>query len=162
MEEKKAEESVQREALKYCVLRISRNSQKKSDWDKFSSSIFILAEILCKRMGRNGSTLNNFVSIPQYDEINRNIDTVWVKGLSPDFTINPFQPMFHFYTPWKHQKNLRFSAVFWGYRSGTLVEHGLLSKFNQNNQHLLPWIHQKTGFLMISVEKKLTDSLIFA
>ena len=26
----------------------------------------------------------------QYDEINRNIDTAWDKGLPPDFTINPF------------------------------------------------------------------------
>ena len=36
--------------------------------------------------------------------------------------------MFHFYSPWKHQKtsgNLRFSDVFRGYRTGTLVENGL-------------------------------------
>ena len=31
-----------------------------------------------------------------------------------------FQPMFHFYAPWK---NRRFSDVFRGYRSGTLVEN---------------------------------------
>ena len=35
-----------------------------------------------------------------------------------------FQPMCHFYTPWKHQNNLRFSDVFKRYRSRTLVEMG--------------------------------------
>ena len=64
---KNAEESVQREALKYCCSKNFLKFPEKSDWDKFSSSIFILAEILYKRMGRNDSTLNNFVSIPLYD-----------------------------------------------------------------------------------------------
>ena len=36
-----------------------------------------------------------------------------------------FQTMFHFYTPLKTSENLRFSYVFRGYRSGTLVESGL-------------------------------------
>ena len=34
--------------------------------------------------------------------------------------------MFHFYTPLKILENLRFSDVFRGYRSGTLVENGLI------------------------------------
>ena len=36
-----------------------------------------------------------------------------------------FQPMVRFYTPWKHQKT-GGSDVFGGYRSETLVEHGLM------------------------------------
>ena len=36
-----------------------------------------------------------------------------------------FQPMFHFYNPWK-QKTAGFFYVFRGYRSGTLVENGLI------------------------------------
>ena len=36
-----------------------------------------------------------------------------------------FQPMFHFYTPWKHHKTYGFLNFFRGYRSGTLVENGL-------------------------------------
>ena len=37
------------------------------------------------------------------------------------FIFNPFQPLFHFYTSWKHQETYGFR----GYRSGTLVENGL-------------------------------------
>ena len=37
-----------------------------------------------------------------------------------------FQPMFHFYTPWKHQKTGGFLWCFSGYTSGTLVENGLI------------------------------------
>ena len=37
-----------------------------------------------------------------------------------------FQPMFYFYNPWKYKKNLRFSDVFRGYRSGKLVKNGLI------------------------------------
>ena len=40
-----------------------------------------------------------------------------------------FQPMFHFYTSWKHRKNWRFSDVFREYRSGTLVDNGLTVTF---------------------------------
>ena len=35
-------------------------------------------------------------------------------------SINPFQPMFHFYTPLKTSENLRFSDVF---RGGIEAEH---------------------------------------
>ena len=38
------------------------------------------------------------------------------------------RPMFHCYTPWKHPKNLGFSAVFRGYRNGTLTWKGLVNK----------------------------------
>ena len=41
-------------------------------------------------------------------------------AVSPSLT--HFQPIFHFYTTWKH----RFSDIFRGYRSGTLVENGLI------------------------------------
>ena len=34
--------------------------------------------------------------------------------------------MFHFYTPLKTSENLRFSDVFGGYRSETLVENGFI------------------------------------
>ena len=37
-----------------------------------------------------------------------------------------FQPMFHFHTPWKHQKTRGF-YVFRGYRSGTFVENGFMN-----------------------------------
>ena len=37
-----------------------------------------------------------------------------------------FQPVFHFYTPWKHQKTGGFSDVFRGYRNRTLLENGLI------------------------------------
>ena len=37
-------------------------------------------------------------------------------------SLTHFQPIFHFYTTWKH----RFSDIFRGYRSGTLVENGLI------------------------------------
>ena len=43
--------------------------------------------------------------------------------------INPFshfQPVFHFYTPWKHQKTRGFLVFSGGYRSGTLVENELI------------------------------------
>ena len=40
--------------------------------------------------------------------------------------LSQFQPMFHFYTPWKHQKTSGFTDVFRGYRSGTLIENGLM------------------------------------
>ena len=35
--------------------------------------------------------------------------------------LNPFQPMFRFYTPWKHKKTSVFH-VFMGYRGSALVE----------------------------------------
>ena len=38
-----------------------------------------------------------------------------------------FQPMLHFYTPWKHQKT--YGDVFKGYRSWTLGENGLKVKY---------------------------------
>ena len=34
--------------------------------------------------------------------------------------------MFHFYTPWKHQKSSRLSNIFKGYRNGTLAWNGLI------------------------------------
>ena len=37
-----------------------------------------------------------------------------------------FQPVFHFYTPWKHQKTGGFSDVFRGYRNRTFLENGLI------------------------------------
>ena len=43
-----------------------------------------------------------------------------------------FQPTFHFYTPWKHQKT-------GGFRSGTLVENGLTSVYElfiQNSDYV--------------------------
>ena len=40
--------------------------------------------------------------------------------------LSHFQPMFHFYTPWKHQKTSGFTDVFRGCRSRTLVENGLM------------------------------------
>ena len=46
-----------------------------------------------------------------------------------------FQPMLHFYSPWKHQKNSGFSDVFKGYRGVTLVENGL----NTKNHYLYIW-----------------------
>ena len=35
-------------------------------------------------------------------------------------------PMHPFSTPWKHQKTLRFSDVFWGLRKGALETNGLI------------------------------------
>ena len=40
-------------------------------------------------------------------------------------TLTHFQPMLQFYTLLKTLENLRFSDVFRGYRSGTLVKNGL-------------------------------------
>ena len=40
-------------------------------------------------------------------------------------SLTHLQPMFHFYSPWKHQK-APFSDVSRRYRSGTLVENGLI------------------------------------
>ena len=34
--------------------------------------------------------------------------------------------MFYFYTPWKHHKVFGFLMFSQGYRSGTLVENGLM------------------------------------
>ena len=45
-----------------------------------------------------------------------------------------FLPMCHIYTPWKHQKTLRFSDIFRGYRSGTLVENGLIKTYFRSNR----------------------------
>ena len=42
-------------------------------------------------------------------------------------TLIHFQPMFHFYTPWKHQCD-----VFRGYRTGTLVENRLILVSSKN------------------------------
>ena len=36
-------------------------------------------------------------------------------------------PMHTFSTPWKHQKTVRFSEVFRGYRKGALITNGLIS-----------------------------------
>ena len=44
-------------------------------------------------------------------------------------TLTHFWPMFSFYTPWKHQKNLRFSGAFRGYKMGTLVRNRLKKAF---------------------------------
>ena len=49
-------------------------------------------------------------------------------GLYQFYCLTHFQPMFHFYNPWKHQ-NLRFSDVFRGYRSETMIEDGLKSYY---------------------------------
>ena len=38
------------------------------------------------------------------------------------------EPMFPFGTPWKHQKNLRFSDVFRGFQKGAFVQYGLTWK----------------------------------
>ena len=43
-------------------------------------------------------------------------------------TLTHFQPTFHFYTPWKTSENWRFSDVFKGYRSGTLVKNRLTNE----------------------------------
>ena len=47
-----------------------------------------------------------------------------------DHTLTHFSSMFHFCTPWKHQKisseNQRLSDVFRGYRNGTLSKNGLM------------------------------------
>ena len=45
-----------------------------------------------------------------------------------------FQQMFNFYTSWKYQK---FSEIFRGYRSGTLIENGL-NEFNELMNFYLP------------------------
>ena len=52
--------------------------------------------------------------------------TIYVEVLHKLLT--HFQPMFHFYNPWKHQKTSGFLLVFKGYRSGALVENGLKLK----------------------------------
>ena len=56
-------------------------------------------------------------------------------------SINPFQPMFHFYTPLKTSENRRFSDVFREYRSGILVENVLNISYSVSvtikNCHLL-------------------------
>ena len=52
--------------------------------------------------------------------------------------------MFHFYTPWKHQKtsseNLR------GYRSGTLVENGLRLDLSQLKLEYLNHLHSELWY----------------
>ena len=42
--------------------------------------------------------------------------------------ITNFQLMLHFYTLWKHQETGGFLMLFRRYRSGTLVENGLIKK----------------------------------
>ena len=53
------------------------------------------------------------------DEGKRRLQDVFIK--TNVCWVTHFQTMFHFYTPWKHQKNWCFR----GYRRGTLVENGL-------------------------------------
>ena len=43
-----------------------------------------------------------------------------------------FWPTFQIYSPWKHQKNQRFSSDFKGYKMGTLTRNGLSMKFEWN------------------------------
>ena len=40
--------------------------------------------------------------------------------------------MLHFYTPLKTSENRRISDIFRGYKSGTLVENGLINLFQVN------------------------------
>ena len=73
-------------------------------------------------------------------------------------TLARFQPMFHFYTPWKH--------FFRGNRSGTLVENGLINCFNyrfwtyicQLDNDFLPDLKFKWGK---TSKKKLPTTAIF-
>ena len=52
---------------------------------------------------------------------------LFVKKKRLNTNLTHFQPMFHFYTPWKHHKTFRFPDVFRGYRIGTLVKNGLMT-----------------------------------
>ena len=52
-----------------------------------------------------------------------------------------FQHMFDFYTPWKHQKTSGFLMFSGGYRSGTLVENGLIKKASVKNLLVPNLIH---------------------
>ena len=68
---------------------------------------------------------------------------LWALGI---IGLTHFQPVFHFYTPWKHLKTSSFSYVFRGYRRGTLVENGLklifVSFFGNN------WLKSTSPFLV--------------
>ena len=52
-----------------------------------------------------------------------------------------FQPMFHFCTPWKHQKTSAFLMFSRGYRSGTLAENGLIKEVSVKNLLVSNLIH---------------------
>ena len=47
--------------------------------------------------------------------------------------LTDFNPLFHFYSPWKGPKNLWFSDVFRGYRNETLGLIGLIKKWKKNH-----------------------------
>ena len=44
------------------------------------------------------------------------------------YFLTHFQPMFHFYTTWQHQKISVFLMFSVGYRSRTLVKNGLMTR----------------------------------
>ena len=61
-----------------------------------------------------------------------------------------FQPMFHFYTAWKHQKTSGF--LFWGgYISGSLVENRLKSMLStkRENKKTVNWFTLQRNCLLM-------------
>ena len=58
------------------------------------------------------------------------------------FSLTHFWPIFPFYTPWKHQKNVRFSGVFRGYKMGIFAR-----KSYSNSPDVLALCKKKSGKL---------------
>ena len=52
-------------------------------------------------------------------------ETIALPNFSLEHSLIHFRPIFPFYNPWKHQKNL-FSDFFWGYKMGLLTRNGLI------------------------------------
>ena len=75
-------------------------------------------------------------------------------------SLTHFQPMLRIYTPWKHQKTSGF--VFRGYRSGTLVENGLIFSPCEDSFTTLEELHWMWKLVNCRKRKQIiTKSIIF-
>ena len=77
-------------------------------------------------------------------------------------TLTDFQPMFHFYTPWKHKKTPVF-GFFRGYRSGTLVENRLRNIFHVKWRTAIPrmdWIQGQRKTMSTVICKRRQHGLV--
>ena len=54
-------------------------------------------------------------------------------------------PMHPFSTPWKHQKTVRFSDIFRGWRKGALRTNGLIERYSRK------FLFQRTAFSLQSI-----------
>ena len=108
----------------------------------------VLKKIKCKSKSREGSfqktyTVHSYLEIIETDKkdtlpylqvpqnmcLGRSSGKFRFGGIKwAILSLTNFQPMFLFYTPWKHQKTSGFLMFSRGYRSGTLVKNELISE----------------------------------